>query len=72
MESMTDVTIDHVVYPEDWEDYRGQWVAIRDHKIVAAARDLGDLFADERVTRDDGVWKVPEAGFHFYSGATSA
>ena len=59
MRSMTDVTIDHVVYPEDWETYRGQWVAIRDHEIVAAAEDLGDLYADERVKPGDGVWRVP-------------
>ncbi len=66
MASMTNITIDYDVDPEGWEDYRGQWVAIRDHKIVAAATDLGVLYADERVKPGDGVWKVPEAGFHFY------
>ena len=69
---MTDITIDHVVYPDDWENYRGQWVAIRDHKIVAAAKDLGDLYADERMRRGDGIWRVPEEGFHFYASAASA
>jgi hypothetical protein len=72
MREMGDVTIDHVVDPEGWEAYRGQWVAIRDHKIVAAAEKLGDLYADERVKPGDGVWKVPEAGLHFYSGSASA
>jgi hypothetical protein len=67
MRSMSDsVTFDRVVDPEGWEAYRGQWVAIRDHKIVAAAEKLGDLYADERVRPGDEVWKVPEAGFHFY------
>ena len=74
MGSMSDsVTFDRVVYPEGYEAYGGQWVAIRDHQIVAAAEKLDDLFADERVGPDDEVWRVPEPGVvHFYSNVAAA
>jgi hypothetical protein len=63
------VTITEIVDPEGWENYRGRWVAIRGDEIIAAAVELDDLVADERVARMDGVWRVPEAGIHFYSDA---
>lgn len=66
------VTITAIVNPEGWEDHRGRWVAIRDGEIVAAAAKLDDLYEDERMRDGDGVWRVPEAGFHFYSDAGPA
>ncbi len=47
--------------------YAGKWVALRDDEIVAAADDLRDLLADERVRPDDSLYRVPEPGAHFYS-----
>jgi hypothetical protein len=66
------VTVTRIVDPEDWESYRGQWVAIREGQIVAAAIKLDDLYADERVQQSDGVARVPEDGVHFFSSATRA
>jgi hypothetical protein len=63
------VTVDHWVDPEGWENHRGQWVAIRGDEIVAAAVTLDELFADERYQPDDVLWRVPEAGIHFYAAA---
>ena len=68
-----DVTFDQIVYPPGYEAYGGQWVAIRDHEIVAAAEKLDDLFADQRVRHTDGIWRVPEPGvIHFYSNSAAA
>jgi hypothetical protein len=66
------VTINHDVDPDGWENYRGQWVAVRRGEIIAAAVKLDDLFADPRYQPGDGVWRVPEAGIHFYSAAVPA
>ncbi len=66
------VTFTRIVDPEGWENYRGQWVAIRDDQIVAAAVKLDDLFADERYRQSDVVSRIPEAGIHFYSPVVPA
>jgi hypothetical protein len=58
------VTWDEIVYPVGWEAYGGQWVALRNGAIIAGARKLADLYADERVQRGDEIWRVPEPGVH--------
>jgi hypothetical protein len=66
------VTVSHIHYPDGWEAYCGQWVAIRKDEIIAAAKRPDDLFAVERVGRTDAVWRVPEKGFHLYSSSGQA
>jgi hypothetical protein len=53
------------VFPKDAERYAGKWVAIRGDEIVASADSLEELRANEKVSRSDAVWVVPEPGIHF-------
>ncbi|MHB1539645.1 MAG: DUF5678 domain-containing protein [Solirubrobacteraceae bacterium] len=45
--------------PVDALAYRGQWVAIRSGKVVAARDSLQDLYADAEVEADDVTYHVP-------------
>jgi hypothetical protein len=45
---------------EAFERYPGQWVALRDGVVIAAAHDLAALEEDERVQPSDALFAVPE------------
>jgi hypothetical protein len=46
--------------------YAGQWVALRDGQVVAAAETLEELRENPGVRRDDAVFVVPEPTSYFY------
>jgi Family of unknown function (DUF5678) len=50
---------------EAFERFPGHWVALRDGDIVANARTLEELEADERVAIIDTLFRVPEPGSKF-------
>ena len=52
--------------PEGVERYAGQWVALRNGEVIAAADDLNDLIGREDVLSSDVFYRVPEAGACFY------
>jgi hypothetical protein len=51
---------------EALSEYAGQWVALRDDRVIAAAESLEDLRKHPEVRRDDAVFVVPEATSYFY------
>lgn len=53
------------VLPKGVEQYAGKWIAIRGDEVVASADSLEELWANERVSRDDTLYAVPEPGIHF-------
>jgi hypothetical protein len=58
---MEDVTVSLAPVPsEAFEDHRGQWVAVREGVLVAAASDCEGLLSDPRVAGDDTLFHVPE------------
>jgi hypothetical protein len=44
-----------------FRDYPGQWVALREDRVVGVAKDLGALMAQEDVRRDDLTYRVPSS-----------
>jgi hypothetical protein len=44
----------------DRDRYAGKWIAIRGDDVAASADSLGALLEDERVSRDDTLYNVPE------------
>jgi hypothetical protein len=50
---------------EAFERFPGRWVAVRDGDIVADARTLEDLGANELVEITDTLFRVPEANSKF-------
>jgi hypothetical protein len=50
---------------EAFERFPGRWVALRDGDVVADARTLEELEADERVNAADTLFRVPEPGSKF-------
>jgi len=48
-----------------FERFPGRWVALRDGDVVANARTLEELEADERATAADTLFRVPEPGSKF-------
>jgi Family of unknown function (DUF5678) len=61
----SDTEYQAAVLPKGVEQYAGKWIAIRGDEIVASADCLEELRANDRVSRDDAVWVVPEPGIHF-------
>jgi hypothetical protein len=55
----------------DLEHYTGQWVAVRDGRVVAAAADEEALRADQAVREGDDVYPIgePPSGFYFIEGS---
>jgi Family of unknown function (DUF5678) len=55
----------------DLEHYTGQWVAVRDGRVVAAAADEEALRADPAVREGDDVYPIgdPPSGFYFIEGS---
>jgi hypothetical protein len=55
----------------DLEHYTGQWVAVRDGRVVAAALDEEALRADPTVQEGDDVFPIgdPPSGFYFIEGS---
>ena len=52
---------------EAFEKYAGQWVAIRDGKVVAASEDFDSLVQDERVDKEaDILCHVPRSSTYFF------
>ena len=51
---------------EAFEQHEDKWVAIRDGHVVAAASDLDELVADERVEPKDTLYHVPSSSTRFY------
>ena len=51
--------------PKNLDRYAGKWVAIRGDEVVASADSLAALRENERVSREDTVWVVPEPGVPF-------
>lgn len=47
---------------DDLAPYAGQWVAIRDHRVIASAIDAPSLRADPAVGADDLLMPVPADG----------
>jgi len=47
-------------------EYAGRWVALRRGQVVAAADSYEELRADERVTREDALYLVPEPESYFF------
>lgn len=52
--------------PEDLEDYTGQWVAIRDGRVVIASEKAEEVFNSPDVEETDLLYLVPPPGPHFY------
>ena len=50
---------------EDLSPYAGKWVALREGKVVASARSLRALRADDKVEPSDLVRPVPRGGGAF-------
>jgi hypothetical protein len=50
----------------DLSPYDGQWVAVRDGKVIANAPDEGALHADPSVREGDDVYPIgdPPSGFY--------
>lgn len=49
------------------EHYAGKWIAIREGRVIAAADELVELVADERVNaHEDVIYHVPETSTYFY------
>jgi Family of unknown function (DUF5678) len=50
----------------DLSRYDGQWVAVRDGRVIANAADEGTLRADPSVCQGDDVYPIgdPPAGFY--------
>jgi hypothetical protein len=55
----------------DLQHYDGQWVAVRDGRVVAAAVDEETLRADPAVQEGDDVYPIgdPPSGFYFIEGS---
>jgi hypothetical protein len=55
----------------DLQHYDGQWVAVRDGQVVAAAADEEALRADPAVREGDDVYPIgdPPSGFYFIEGS---
>jgi len=55
----------------DLQHYDGQWVAVRDGRVVAAAADEEALRADPAVQEGDDVYPIgdPPSGFYFIEGS---
>jgi Family of unknown function (DUF5678) len=55
----------------DLEHYTGQWVAVRDGRVVAAAPDEEALRTDPAVQEGDDVYPIgdPPSGFYFIEGS---
>ena len=51
---------------EDLHAHAGRWVAIRNGEVIAAAEQLADLRADERVDDNDAVYRVPAHPGYFF------
>lgn len=47
------------IVTDDLTEYRGQWVAIRDGRIVASALEASELRANPNVTSEDLFLLVP-------------
>jgi hypothetical protein len=62
---MTDID-DGVLPEDDLEHYDGQWVAMRDGKVIAHAADADALQANPAVLPTDDVFPVgpPPSGFY--------
>lgn len=50
---------------EVFERFAGRWVALRDGAVVASARTLEELTADERVVDSDTLFRAPEPNSKF-------
>ena len=50
----------------DLSPYEGQWVAVRDGKVIASAADEQALHADPSVRESDDVYPIgdPPSGFY--------
>jgi len=48
------------------EEHAGQWVAVRDGEVIAAADSLQELRANDDVTREDAVYVVPDPASSFF------
>jgi hypothetical protein len=78
-----DAEVEELGATEGWEDeesslpegdlqhYDGQWVAVRDGQVVAAAADEEALRADPAVREGDDVYPIgdPPSGFYFIEGS---
>jgi Family of unknown function (DUF5678) len=55
----------------DLQHYDGQWVAVRDGRVVAAAADEEALRAAPAVREGDDVYPIgdPPSGFYFVEGS---
>jgi hypothetical protein len=55
----------------DLQHYDGQWVAVRDGQVVAAAADEDALRADPAVREGDDMYPIgdPPSGFYFIEGS---
>jgi hypothetical protein len=51
---------------EAFDDYAGQWIAVREGEVVASGKSLSELDAQPEVRPDDPRFKVPEPDSHFF------
>lgn len=51
---------------EAFEKHPGEWVAIRDGQIIAAAESVEGLEQNDAVEPTDTIFLVPDPSTHFY------
>lgn len=55
---------DETVLAEELEKYAGEWVAVRQHSVMAHATSLDELLeqiTEEQASGADGIFQVPES-----------
>jgi hypothetical protein len=53
----------------DLQHYDGQWVAVRDGRVVASAANEEAVRADPAVREEDDVYPIGEPPFYFIEGS---